>query len=136
VSLPLDDAGKERLAEVLRRRGGDLSAETIRALNARPRAPERALERIVRRLDRTEAPDVEPSLSGPGRPPRRTGPISAREVEVLQLVADGFTNIEISERLFLSEETIKSHIRHILGKLQARCRAHAVAIALRTGLIY
>ena len=58
-----------------------------------------------------------------------------REIEVLQLVSDGLVNREIGARLFLSEETVKSHIRHILAKLQARSRAHAVAIGFRRGLI-
>ncbi len=58
-----------------------------------------------------------------------------RELEVLQLVADGLVNREIGQRLFLSEETVKSHVRHLLAKLQARSRAHAVAVGYRRGLI-
>ena len=58
-----------------------------------------------------------------------------REIEVLQLVADGLVNREIGQRLFLSEETVKSHVRHLLAKLQARSRAHAVAIGFRRSLI-
>jgi len=60
---------------------------------------------------------------------------TAREIEVLQLISDGLVNREIGVRLFLSEETVKSHGRHLLAKLQARSRAHAVAIGLRRGLI-
>jgi DNA-binding CsgD family transcriptional regulator len=44
-------------------------------------------------------------------------------------------NREIGERLFLSEETVKSHVRHLLAKLHARSRAHAVAVGFRRGLI-
>jgi DNA-binding CsgD family transcriptional regulator len=58
-----------------------------------------------------------------------------REIEVLQLVSDGLVNREIGDRLYLSEETVKSHVRHLLAKLQARSRAHAVAIGFRRGLI-
>ena len=58
-----------------------------------------------------------------------------REIEVLQLISDGLVNREIGERLFLSEETVKSHVRHLLAKLQARSLAHAVAVGLRRGLI-
>jgi DNA-binding NarL/FixJ family response regulator len=58
-----------------------------------------------------------------------------REIEVLQLISDGLVNREIGERLFLSEETVKSHVRHLLAKLQSRSRAHAVAVGLRRGLI-
>ena len=60
---------------------------------------------------------------------------TAREIEVLQLIAEGLVNREIGERLFLSEETVKSHVRHLLAKLQARSRAHAVAIGFRRELV-
>jgi two-component system, NarL family, response regulator len=60
---------------------------------------------------------------------------TAREIEVLQLVADGLVNREIGVKLFLSEETVKSHVRHLLAKLQARSRAHAVAVGFRRGLV-
>ena len=60
---------------------------------------------------------------------------TARELEVLQLVSDGLVNREIGTRLFVSEETVKSHIRHLLAKLQARSRAHAVAVGFRRSLI-
>ncbi len=56
---------------------------------------------------------------------------TAREIEVLQLISDGLVNREIGVRLFLSEETVKSHVRHLLAKLQARSRAHAVAVGFR-----
>lgn len=58
-----------------------------------------------------------------------------REIEVLQLISLGLANREIANRLLLSEETIKSHVRHLLSKLQARSRAHALAVAFRGGLI-
>jgi DNA-binding NarL/FixJ family response regulator len=71
-----------------------------------------------------------------------TGPLAeleqeptARELEVLQLISEGLVNREIGNRLFLSEETVKSHVRHLLAKLQARSRAHAVAVGFRRGLI-
>jgi DNA-binding NarL/FixJ family response regulator len=71
----------------------------------------------------------------PARPQIPEQEPTAREIEVLQLVCDGLVNREIGERLFLSEETVKSHVRHILAKLQARSRAHAVAVGFRRGLI-
>ena len=58
-----------------------------------------------------------------------------REIEVLQLISEGLVNREIGQRLFLSEETVKSHVRHLLAKLQARSRAHAVAVGFRRGII-
>ncbi|MFN8187107.1 MAG: LuxR C-terminal-related transcriptional regulator [Gaiellales bacterium] len=60
---------------------------------------------------------------------------TAREKQVLQLISDGLVNREIGEALYLSEETVKSHVRHLLAKLQARSRAHAVAVGFRRGLI-
>jgi DNA-binding NarL/FixJ family response regulator len=71
----------------------------------------------------------------PRAPEQEQAMPSAREIEVLQLVSHGLVNREIGNRLFLSEETVKSHIRHILAKLQARSRAHAVAVGFRRGLI-
>ena len=61
---------------------------------------------------------------------------TARELEVLQLVANGLVIREIGERLFLSEETVKSHVRHLLAKLQSRSRASAVAVGFRRGLMW
>jgi DNA-binding NarL/FixJ family response regulator len=58
-----------------------------------------------------------------------------REIQVLQLIAEGLVNREIGKVLFLSEETVKSHVRHLLAKLQARSRAHAVAIGFRRGIL-
>ena len=58
-----------------------------------------------------------------------------REIEVLQLISEGLVNREIGKILFLSEETVKSHVRHLLAKLQARSRAHAVAVGFRRGLL-
>ena len=60
---------------------------------------------------------------------------TGREIQVLQLISDGLANREIGQHLFLSEETVKSHVRHLLAKLQARSRAHAVAIGFRRGLL-
>lgn len=67
--------------------------------------------------------------------PRTPDHVSARELELLQLIADGRGNRQIARELFLSEETVKTHVQRVLRKLQAESRAHAVAIALRNGLI-
>ena len=61
--------------------------------------------------------------------------LTPREVDVLRLVAEGNANKEIAAHLSLSEETVKSHIRNILGKLGANDRTHAVAIGLKRGII-
>ena len=61
--------------------------------------------------------------------------LTEREVEVLREVADGNRNREIAERLFISEETVKVHMKHIMEKLGAADRTQAVAIGLRRGII-
>lgn len=61
--------------------------------------------------------------------------LSARECDVLQLAASGHRNEEIAQRLFISGETVKSHMRRILQKLQARDRTHAAVIGIRLGLV-
>jgi DNA-binding CsgD family transcriptional regulator len=58
---------------------------------------------------------------------RSWGPLTGREVEVLRLIAAGDTNTAIAQRLFISEGTVKSHVRHILRKLRAANRAEAVS---------
>src|SRR5436309_16042582 len=71
-----------------------------------------------------------------------TGPLreleqepTMREIEVLQLISDGLVNREVGHRLFLIEETVKSHVRHLLAKLQERSRAQPVAVGFRRGRI-
>ena len=61
--------------------------------------------------------------------------LTQREREILQLLADGMSNADVAGRLFISQETVKSHVRHILTKLEADTRTHAVAIALREAII-
>jgi DNA-binding CsgD family transcriptional regulator len=86
-------------------------------------------------------------LAGPGakrgtsRGPGRDAPgfvqerLTERETEILQLVADGMVSREIAEKLMIAPETVKTHMHHILAKLQARSRAHAVTIGFRSRLI-
>jgi DNA-binding NarL/FixJ family response regulator len=61
--------------------------------------------------------------------------LTEREVEVLRHIANGNRNRDIGERLFISEETVKVHIKHIMEKLGANDRTQAVAIAVRRGII-
>ncbi len=64
-----------------------------------------------------------------------TAKLSPRESEVLQLVAQGLTTPQIAKRLVLAESTVKTHLRHIMGKLEASNRAEAVARASAQGLL-
>jgi DNA-binding CsgD family transcriptional regulator len=66
------------------------------------------------------------------RPPSRG--LSRRELEVLALIADGCSTREIARTLWVTEETVKTHVRRMLVRLDARTRAQAVAIAFREGL--
>jgi DNA-binding NarL/FixJ family response regulator len=61
--------------------------------------------------------------------------LSPREVEVLRLVAAGSSNKRVAAVLALSEDTVKAHMKHVLAKLKATDRTHAVTIALRRGII-
>jgi DNA-binding CsgD family transcriptional regulator len=74
-----------------------------------------------------KAPESDSGLT-PRR--RRPGPLSKREREVLELLADGLSGAEIAERLVLSPETVRTHIRNAMSKLDASTRSQAVAIAL------
>jgi len=62
--------------------------------------------------------------------------LTDREVEVLSQIAGGNRNRDIGEKLFISEETVKVHIKHIMDKLGASDRTQAVAIGLRRGIIH
>lgn len=62
--------------------------------------------------------------------------LSERETEVLRHVAEGNRNRDIAKRLFIAEETVKIHLKHIMGKLGASDRTQSVAIAARRGIIY
>ncbi|GAA2215549.1 response regulator transcription factor [Nonomuraea monospora] len=94
------------------------------------------LVRAVRTAARGEAvlsPSVATRLLGQVRTP--ADPLSARELEILRLIADGATNREAAARLFISEATVKSHVLHIYTKLGVNDRAAAVATAFRRGLL-
>jgi DNA-binding NarL/FixJ family response regulator len=74
------------------------------------------------------------SQSDGARPPDLRA-LTSREVEVLTLVARGLSNLEIAERLYLSEATIKTHLNRMMAKLDLGSRAQAVVVAYETGLV-
>lgn len=74
-------------------------------------------------------------LPGPPRVPAEVGALTDREREVVRAVASGATNAEIAARMFLSETTVKTHVRRILSKLRLRDRVQIVVLAYESGLV-
>jgi DNA-binding CsgD family transcriptional regulator len=71
------------------------------------------------------------SVSSPSTSLRR---ITPRELEVLALIAEGYSTKDVARTLWITEETVRTHVRRLLDRLGARTRAHAVSIAYRDGL--
>jgi DNA-binding NarL/FixJ family response regulator len=88
-----------------------------------PSVTRRVIEEFVRR----------PPASVQTMPPE-VAELTARELEVLQLVAKGLSNAEIAKELFVSETTVKTHVAHVLTKLAVRDRVQAVVLAYECGL--
>jgi DNA-binding NarL/FixJ family response regulator len=97
-------------------------------------APHQTLLRAIEKVVAGEG-YVDPALMPSFLGSRGDEMLTTREREILQLLADGMSNADVAARLFISQETVKSHVRHILTKLEADTRTHAVAIALREAII-
>jgi DNA-binding NarL/FixJ family response regulator len=115
-------------------------AELVAAIRTVARGDAVVSPRITRRLLQEYA-DQLPDLSGDGTGSGDGGPsvppagLTERELQVLLAVADGLSNAEIAERLFVSEATVKSHVGRLLSKLGLRDRVQAVVYAFQTGLV-
>ena len=81
-------------------------------------------KRVIRQFTRIHRP----------APPKELDELTAREKDILRLIADGLSNTEIGKRLYISETTVKTHVTHILQKLGLRDRVQAVVLAYQTGL--
>lgn len=95
-------------------------------------------ETLLRAIEKVAAGEtfVDPALMSALTKSRDGGDVlTVREREILQLLADGMSNADVAGQLFISQETVKSHVRHILTKLEADTRTQAVAIALRDAMI-
>jgi DNA-binding NarL/FixJ family response regulator len=87
---------------------------------------------ITRRLIDDFCRGPAPGAAAPGGP---AGSLSERELDVVRLVAQGLSNAEVAARLYLSEATVKSHVAHILAKLDLRDRVQIVVCAYESGLV-
>jgi NarL family two-component system response regulator LiaR len=94
----------------------------------------RAADRGESRLDPSVAARVLQEVRSPSRPAGANG-LTPREIDVLTLVARGCNNRAIADQLFISEETVKTHISNILTKLHLADRTQAAIYALRRGLV-
>ena len=81
-------------------------------------------KRVIERFTRIPRPE----------PPREIDELTTRELEILRLIAGGLSNAEIGTELYISETTVKTHVTHILQKLNLRDRVQAVVLAYKTGL--
>jgi DNA-binding NarL/FixJ family response regulator len=98
--------------------------------------------RVVARGDALLAPQITRRLIAefsrrpdPATRPEQLEALTGRELDVLRLVARGFSNAEIAEELYVAETTVRTHLGHILTKLGLRDRVQAVVLAYETGLV-
>ncbi len=81
------------------------------------------------------APEASTALLHELRAPHSPEPLTEREMAVLRLLAQGQTNHEIAQHLEVSENTVKTHIRHLMAKLGVRSRTQVLIVAMRLGLL-
>lgn len=123
---------------LLKDAGGDTIVEALRgAVRGESQIDPKVAGKVLNEFQRLAA--VEAPRSRPTSPARADDlviePLTPREEDVLNLLAEGMANKEIAAQLYLSEGTVKNHVSAIIAKLQANDRTHAVITALRRGLV-
>lgn len=105
--------------------------------NAEPDELQRAIQRVQEGMSVLSPEVTRQVLQAVHNDAGRAGDagLSEREMDVLQCLAQGMTTVQVGETLFISENTVKTHVRHILEKLQASNRAEAVSKAIQMGII-
>jgi len=112
----------------------DASSEDIRAAILTVAAGEAALDPSVQHHVVAALAAAGERAAGAAAEPELPDDLTPREAEVLALIAEGLSNAEIAERLFVSPTTVKSHINHVFTKAGLRDRAQAINYAYRTGI--
>lgn len=133
VILLLDDAAEKPVAGVLK-----AGVKGVLRLNSNAAEIQAAIHAVMEGLiimDSILAEDLASSAILPPGRPDLVEPLTAREAEVLRLLAEGLGNKEIGACLNISEHTAKFHVASILGKLGATTRTEAVTLGIRYGLI-
>ncbi|MDI9899853.1 response regulator transcription factor [Rhodococcus sp. IEGM 1409] len=105
--------------------------ELIRAVRVVAEGQALLAPTVTRRL----IADVTSRRAAPRARPAALDALTPREREVLELIARGLSNVEIAERLFVAEQTVKTHVGKVLSKLDLRDRAQAVVLAYESGLV-
>ena len=132
VGAALQHASREGFVRLILDEGPAMSALLQLALAGAPDDPILAeyLQRLLAQLGGPAAAD-EPAAATD----RLLEPLTRKEIRVLQLLAEGYSNSAMTEKLFVSDSTVRTHLRNINMKLDARSRTQAVAIARRLGVI-
>ena len=129
IVLLADEAQRSWIVEALR--------SGVRGVLPRDATPNQiiaAIEAAAAGLAVLDAADVDAVLVSP-RPARLVEPLSPREIEVLNMLAEGSSNKAIAHRLGISEHTVKFHVTSIMAKLNAGSRTEAVTLGIRQGLV-
>lgn len=121
--------GEEYIYEVIR-----AGAEGYIQKDIKPEELKEAIERVIRG-EKVFPRSIEDQVSETAANSNKLEELSAREQEVLELLAKGMSNRNIAETLFISEKTVKNHVSNILKKLSVNDRTQAVIVSLKMGLV-